>query len=54
MLSDIPTKDLMKEIKKNPKNIPFLIELEKRLDNDELDDAELIKLLDVMLSIGGG
>ena len=52
-LSEISTADLIKGIKDNPKDISFLIELHKRLDNNELSNAEMVKLLDVVLAVGG-
>lgn len=53
-LCELSTAKLIKEIKSNPNDSSYLSELNNRLDNGEISDTDLIKLLDVILSVGGG
>lgn len=52
-LCELSTAKLIKEFKSKPDDSALLSEMNKRLDSGEISDADLIKLLDVILSVGG-
>lgn len=52
-LSETSTATLISNLKADPDDDISLSELNYRLKNDELSDAELINLLDVLLAIDG-
>ncbi len=52
-ISETSTATLISNLKTDPDDNASLSELHYRLKNDEISDAELINLLDVLLAIDG-